>query len=1034
MTNRVKTWKSLLCFAIFTIGLNHFSLGVPDAASAAPDAAAAAAALDLLNSGKLPEAEQAYSQFLTQYPTSGMMPEATFRLGYIQFLNGEYTLAVGTLNQIVSPPATPEIKAAADSLLPQVAAAEAAKIDPRDPTRKPAFDAAIKQFDAFIQKYPNSQQLESAIHGRAMAAYQAQEYGEAEKSLKENLQRFPNTESTLDNAYLLAVALTADASSIMAARGDHDAAIAKYNEALSYLASIIERQADVALANDAQYQIGEVLYNRGSAETGEKRTSDLSHAMDAYRAVQPQAAMMDAQQARVAATLAAVRKAALGNNAPALSEAQRQQDRENAKLVALKQAPDQTLSAQLRIGTIYCLLQKYDEARVLLGYVKGFADQPDQKKQIQYYLVLTYVSQGIMDKAAAGYSDFESTYRGDPLGENLPLLMGAAYLTGSNSQPEKAVTYLQQERQLYPNSPLVNDALNEQAAALVRQHQYAAAIDTYQRFLGTRPPPDQAAEAERGIAAIYQQTGKLPDAVRQYQKVADDFPGTPMAEQNTFYAAALETSVDMKQALPRLQAFVTKYPNGKFTAAAMMMIGQAQAAQGNTEASLQTYKDIIAKYPKTDSGPQAYFQAASILANEGKPDDMVALLREFIKEYPDNKDIFYAYDTIGQTQAGKGRMADAIATYTEMASQHADHPMAPTALYRTAELWRKMAASQGRFQGLNQEQGATWNSSMAGSVAAAESLVEKYPDSDQVGVALKTLVADQEMLLEAQQKKPGDIDKYFHDLAEKFASNPSAQSRILFTLATYNYKQDPAKAVAEMTVAYNPALVYAPADLDVYGSALLAQGKTDAAYKIYQKIAKDYPVPPNAGPAQAPPTIQEAQAMALFGMATALEKEGKTADAGKLFAQLKANYPWSPKVVEANFGIAKSLVEQKKLDDASKLLVGIVGSRTAPAPLRAHAFLLIGQIQEGKGNVDAAIDSYLKTAAYYGGVPDAASEGLWRGGQMLEKQAAGLTEQSTPKKSDQIGKAVSAYKDIGTKYPDSTFVAQAQDRLKALGQ
>jgi TolA-binding protein len=299
---------------------------------------------------------------------------------------------------------------------------------------------------------------------------------------------------------------------------------------------------------------------------------------------------------------------------------------------------------------------------------------------------------------------------------------------------------------------------------------------------------------------------------------------------------------------------------------------------------------------------------------------------------------------------------------------------------------------------------------------------------------LKTLVADQEMLLEAQQKKPGDIDKYFHDLAEKFASNPSAQSRILFTLATYNYKQDPAKAVAEMTVAYNPALVYAPADLDVYGSALLAQGKTDAAYKIYQKIAKDYPVPPNAGPAQAPPTIQEAQAMALFGMATALEKEGKTADAGKLFAQLKANYPWSPKVVEANFGIAKSLVEQKKLDDASKLLVGIVGSRTAPAPLRAHAFLLIGQIQEGKGNVDAAIDSYLKTAAYYGGVPDAASEGLWRGGQMLEKQAAGLTEQSTPKKSDQIGKAVSAYKDIGTKYPDSTFVAQAQDRLKALGQ
>jgi outer membrane protein assembly factor BamD (BamD/ComL family) len=95
--------------------------------------------------------------------------------------------------------------------------------------------------------------------------------------------------------------------------------------------------------------------------------------------------------------------------------------------------------------------------------------------------------------------------------------------------------------------------------------------------------------------------------------------------------------------------------------------------------------------------------------------------------------------------------------------------------------------------------------------------------------------------------------------------------------------------------------------------------------------------------------------------------------------------------------------------------------------------LLIGQIQEGKGNIAAAIDSYLKTATFYGGVADAAAEALWRGGQMLEVQAAALTEASTPKKSEQIAKAVSSYKDLVTKYPDSSFVGQAEDRLKALG-
>jgi outer membrane protein assembly factor BamD (BamD/ComL family) len=52
---------------------------------------------------------------------------------------------------------------------------------------------------------------------------------------------------------------------------------------------------------------------------------------------------------------------------------------------------------------------------------------------------------------------------------------------------------------------------------------------------------------------------------------------------------------------------------------------------------------------------------------------------------------------------------------------------------------------------------------------------------------------------------------------------------------------------------------------------------------------------------------------------------------------------------------------------------------------------------------------------------------------MLERQAATLTEQSTPKKSEQMAKAVTAYKNIVAKYPDSTQVPQAQERLRALG-
>jgi TolA-binding protein len=568
---------------------------------------------------------------------------------------------------------------------------------------------------------------------------------------------------------------------------------------------------------------------------------------------------------------------------------------------------------------------------------------------------------------------------------------------------------------------------------LIGLQRYGDALATYQRFLLTHPPTDQAAGAEQGIALIYQQTGKLPDAINQYQKVADTYPGTPQAEQCAYYAAGLEISVDMKQALPKLQDFVKKFPDGKYTGEAMMRIAQVQSALGDDAAAMRTYKDVAAKFAKTDFGPQAYFGQASILGKQGKTDDMVKVMQDFIKAYPDNKDIFYAYDTVGQSMVTKGNVAGAIAAYSEMADKHADNPMAPIALYRTAELWRKQADSLGRYLALNEDQRKQWSKDIDSSSAASEKLIAQFPDSDQVGLALKTLLAGQEMLLAAQQKTPDDIDKYFHGLADKFASNPSARSRILFTLATFTYEKDPAKALAEMKEAYNPSLVYAPADLDLYGAALIGQGKADEAYAIYQKIARDYPTPPGTQPAQAQPAIQEAQATALFGMASALDKEGKTDDASKLYSQLKSTYPWSPKVVEANFGIAKSFFQQGKLDDASKLLVPIVGSRNATANLRAHAFLLVGDIQVAKGNTDAAIDSYLKTAAYYGGVADAAAEALWKGGQLLEKQAATLNETSTPKRSEQLQKAVNAYKDIVSKYPNSPYLQQAQERLGTLG-
>src|SRR5207302_6658604 len=139
------------------------------------------------------------------------------------------------------------------------------------------------------------------------------------------------------------------------------------------------------------------------------------------------------------------------------------------------------------------------------------------------------------------------------------------------------------------------------------------------------------------------------------------------------------------------------------------------------------------------------------------------------------------------------------------------------------------------------------------------------------------------------------------------------------------------RAVALMQKAFNPKLSYSPENIDLFGSALLDAGQADQAQQVYEKLARDFPNPPNVEPKQAPQAVQEAQAIALYGIGKAMQKLGKTDDAARKFDQLKKLYPWSPKILEANYGIAQSLVEQSKYDEAMNLLIGIIRAPTATA-------------------------------------------------------------------------------------------------------
>src|SRR5205823_860254 len=137
-----------------------------------------------------------------------------------------------------------------------------------DPKRKAAFEDAIKQFDAFIQKFPQSDYVESAYYGRALASFQIENYDDVAKTLRDSLQRFPQSESIPDSEYLLALTYATQANTMLrapnVAADVRKQAGTKFDDAIKLLRDIIAKRTNLVLANDSQFQIGEILFNRAA--------------------------------------------------------------------------------------------------------------------------------------------------------------------------------------------------------------------------------------------------------------------------------------------------------------------------------------------------------------------------------------------------------------------------------------------------------------------------------------------------------------------------------------------------------------------------------------------------------------------------------------------------------------------------------------------------------------------------------------------------------------------------------------------------
>jgi tetratricopeptide (TPR) repeat protein len=982
------------------------------------------------------------------YPTSGLIPGSNLVAAVCYFYLKDYDKAVESANKNLAPTAKnvpPEVLERSAILVPNILVTKGLDLpENQAQLRKKTFDEAIKAYDDFMKRFPQSEDVESALSGKGRALAMNEDFENATKVFKEALQKFPQSPTIQDTKYL--AGLASAQQGMKAAEKAPEAGKAALDEAEKQFREIIAARQDLVLMNNSSLQIGDVFSVKASfAPKGSDEQKKLNEqALDFFRGVQPKDVVVQAQQNRIAFWRNQIEAARQRKDIPGFRRNQRVLEKETEKMESVKGASDQSIAAKLRSVGIFLAMDKFDEARVLLRFMDGYIDDTpenaEDKKKVGSLLTLTYAAQHSVDKAVPAYDKFKEKYKNDPAGENLALMVGLGFIDQDPkiNSPEKAIEYFKKQRQEFPKSKAAAQAVAAEANALSQLGRYDDAVKSLKDLIASSKDKDLLAEAEFNLAVVYREMKKTDEALAAFKAVRDKYAGTPQAEQAAFWVGQM--TPDAKQRIVENNSFIEKFSKSSLVPSAYYFKGMAQNDSGDQASAIKTFRELIEKFPEAEPTPGAYFETAKILRTQaeaattkGKPDynkvrDL--LLKEFVVKFPQSDKVYASYAFSSELFTAEDKNEEAVKTYQDYIAAYPNDPNVAKAHLAIGNLYKTMADKVGpSYLAMGKADQEKWASYMNAAVTSAEQGIQKFPDSDEVSRLLELLLNIDKTRLNIGLKKEDDVKGYFTQLAGKFEGK-STKPKILFALANFLADRDKEKKggwFEIMEQAFNDQLVFSPSDLDRFGTELVKRKQLDKAKAVFAKLEQDYPVPPNTEPGKVTRTTGDAQAVAIAGKASILQAQGKAAEGQALFEKLKELYPWSGKVAEAEFGIANGLYEQKKYEEASDLLRTIAVKTTAPVPLRARAMMLLAKSSEALKDYDVAINNYIKIAAFFESERDIAAEGLYLGAQLQERQAKGEIPKSaakpraaTPKKTAASPKPGAATPKPGAATPKAT--------------
>ena len=892
-------------------------------------------------------------------------------------------------------------------------------------------DAAATAYAACLKHYPQHPRRGELWHALGVAQQEQGQASAAAESFARFLTEFPRHDQVADaqlrrGEVLLAVGRPADAEACLAAAAavdrfpDADRALElqaqcrlaanDFAGAAILYGQLVERFPDSALAGRAMVAAGGCSLRAGDADQA-KRWLERAEPIVHQAASRGSDLASEWTHWRVQTMIRAT------NAADALSLVDRQ----------LKKTVSPRWRAQLqldRADALYELAERRAES--VAAYAAVAKDYPDHELAPRAAYMATHAALESGDVETAG---------------------------------KRAANFLQR----YPDCGLAAEVGQVAAEVKLQQGEFADAADAFQKLLADHPQ-----HAQRDAWTVRQAHSRMlaqscGEAIRILAPAWRDISATELRAEAALVLG--KSYLELGHADRAVDVLTAAAALPRWTQAddVLLTLAQAEHAQGQSVASIETLDELISQHPDSASVGRALLLRGELHAATPNPTAALADFERLLAARPDSPLAPRALLAQARVQYGQQQLAAAAASLDRIVKVFRKHELAPEALLLRAAVRHQ----RGDF---------------AGGIADADAVLATDPPRPKRSDAIYTRglcemglgqPADAaETLLRIVQKDPQyrAMDRVLYDLAWAYQEAQNAtQATATFAKLVESYPNSPLAAESWYHVgeAHYAAKKYSAAAKSFWSAGQRAttaelsekslhklawscfeQRQFEAAQEAFEKQLADHP----DGRLRADALLligecefqREKFAAALDAFTTALEqpsaseplRELALLHAGQAAAQL-GQWQRSLELLETSAGEFPSgkwsdqvryergwaLYRLERLDEAQQLFETVAANDTQV--LGARARFMVGEVLFAQKEFDDAVRKFFQVAYGYGDVDAPEPYHHWQAEAMFE--AARCLEET-----QRFDSAQQLYKELLERYPTSEKAAYARNSLEEI--